>query len=95
MGKEAATLLHSMLHKPIGPALDSRLWPQSPLPWCLRSHLLSPTTRMDPLLANGALELVTSTLDKALPFLLQKIVSCSPSSASWERGVTPRESLST
>uniref|UniRef100_A0A8C9K8C1 Lipid-binding serum glycoprotein N-terminal domain-containing protein n=1 Tax=Panthera tigris altaica TaxID=74533 RepID=A0A8C9K8C1_PANTA len=30
--------------------------------------------QMDPLLANGALELVTSTLDKALPFLLQKIV---------------------
>lgn len=84
-----------MLHDPSSPALDSCLWPQFPLPWCLRPHLPSPTTRMDPLLANTALALVTSVLDEALPFLLQKIVCCLSSSASWERGVTPRESPST
>lgn len=62
--------------------MDSCPWPQFPLPWCLRPHLLPPITRMDPLLVNEALELVTSVLDEALPFLLQKIVCCLSSSAS-------------
>ncbi|EFB14877.1 hypothetical protein PANDA_006747, partial [Ailuropoda melanoleuca] len=42
--------------------------------------------QMEPLLANTALALVTSVLDEALPFLLQKIVCFLSSSASWERG---------
>lgn len=36
-----------------------------------------PASRMDPLWVNKALGLVTDVLDEALPFLLQKIVSCS------------------
>lgn len=41
---------------------------------------------MNPLLVNEALRLVTDVLDEALPFLLQKIVSCSLSLPP-ERGV--------
>ena len=46
-----------------------------------------PTPRMDPLLVNKALGLVTDVLDEALPFLLQTIVSCSFPPPPPERGV--------
>lgn len=75
-------------------ALDSPFWPQSPPPWCLRPHLLSPAPRMNPLLVNEALEMVTGALDQALPFLLQKIVSCSSPPPLPGKGAqpTPKES---
>lgn len=53
----------------------SSLYPSVSLLW---SHypLALPSSRLNPLLANKALLLVTSLLDEALPFLLQKIVCC-------------------
>lgn len=78
---------------PLSPALDSHYCLSLPFHVCQTPPAL-PCPRMDSLLVNKALGLVTGVLDKELPFLLQKIVSCSLPPAPWETGVAQKESPS-
>lgn len=75
----AATALPSCTGQAEGPSSSPSELPASVSPFLgLTAHLFSPSPRLNPLLVNKALLLVTSTLDEALPFLLQKIVRRPP-----------------
>lgn len=70
-------------------ALDSPFWPVSHS-MVSQTPSAHPAPRMNPLLVNEALEMVTGVLDQALPFLLQKIVSCSSPLPPPGKGAQPQ-----